>query len=76
MARRHDGRVDPGPFGFVLASARPRVSSSIRRLQEVSKPAAALPLWHQRNTAADRLSVSDLSLIEPQLSSRALLGAP
>jgi hypothetical protein len=32
-------------------------------------------LWHQRKTGADRLSVADLSLIGPQLSSQSLVGA-
>ena len=30
----------------------------------------------QRKTAADRLSVAELSLIGPQLSSQSLVGAP
>jgi hypothetical protein len=65
------------PVGFVLASPGPRVSSSIRlRLQEVSRPPRLYLLWHQRKTAADRLSVADLSLIGPQLSSQSLVGAP
>ena len=37
------------------------------RLEEISRPPLLYPFWHQRNTAADRLSVADLSLIAPQL---------
>lgn len=44
------------------------------RLEEVSRPPLLYPFWHQRNTAADRLSVADLSLIAPQLD-RSLVAA-
>jgi aryl-alcohol dehydrogenase-like predicted oxidoreductase len=37
------------------------------RLEEISRPPLLYPFWHQRNTAADRLSDADLSLIGPQL---------
>ncbi len=33
------------------------------RLEAVSRPPLIYPFWHQRNTAADRLSDADLSLI-------------
>ena len=33
------------------------------RLEEVSRPPLIYPFWHQRKTAADRLSDADLSLI-------------
>jgi aryl-alcohol dehydrogenase-like predicted oxidoreductase len=39
----------------------------IGRLEEVSRPPLLYPYWHQRKTAADRLSAADLSLIGPQL---------
>jgi aryl-alcohol dehydrogenase-like predicted oxidoreductase len=37
------------------------------RLEEVSRPRLIYPFWHQANTAADRLSGADLSLIGPHL---------
>jgi aryl-alcohol dehydrogenase-like predicted oxidoreductase len=37
------------------------------RLEQVSRPPLIYPFWHQRKTAADRLSAADLSLIGPQL---------
>ena len=33
------------------------------RLEQVSRPPLIYPFWHQRNTANDRLSDADLSLI-------------
>ena len=45
------------------------------RLEEISRPPLLYPFWHQRNTAADRLSVADLSLIAPQLDG-SLVAAP
>jgi aryl-alcohol dehydrogenase-like predicted oxidoreductase len=38
------------------------------RLEAVSRPPLIYPYWHQRNTAADRLSAADLSLIGPHLT--------
>jgi aryl-alcohol dehydrogenase-like predicted oxidoreductase len=35
------------------------------RLEQVSRPPLIYPFWHQRNSAADRLSAADLSLIAP-----------
>jgi hypothetical protein len=37
------------------------------RLEEVSRPPLLYPFWHQRNTANDRLSEADLSLLGPYL---------
>jgi aryl-alcohol dehydrogenase-like predicted oxidoreductase len=37
------------------------------RLEAVSRPPLIYPFWHQRKTAADRLSDADLSLIGPYL---------
>lgn len=37
------------------------------RLEAVSRPPLMYPYWHQRNTAADRLSPADLALIAPHL---------
>jgi aryl-alcohol dehydrogenase-like predicted oxidoreductase len=39
----------------------------VSRLEAVSRPPLIYPFWHQRNTAADRLSAVDLSLIGPHL---------
>jgi aryl-alcohol dehydrogenase-like predicted oxidoreductase len=39
------------------------------RLEVVSRPPLIYPHWHQRKTAADRLSAADLSLIGPHLAS-------
>ncbi|MGI8715992.1 MAG: aldo/keto reductase [Solirubrobacteraceae bacterium] len=38
-----------------------------RRLEEVSRPPLLYPYWHQRKTAADRLSAADLTLLAPYL---------
>jgi aryl-alcohol dehydrogenase-like predicted oxidoreductase len=37
------------------------------RLERVSRPPLIYPYWHQRATAADRLSAADLALIGPHL---------
>jgi aryl-alcohol dehydrogenase-like predicted oxidoreductase len=39
----------------------------IGRLEQVSRPPLLYPYWHQRNSAADRLSAADLTLIGPYL---------
>ena len=52
-----------------LAAADLELSADeIQRLEEVSRPPLIYPYWHQRNTAADRLSEADLSLIGPYLA--------
>ena len=52
-----------------LAAADLELSDEeIGRLEAVSRPPLIYPYWHQRNTAADRLSAADLSLIEPHLA--------
>jgi aryl-alcohol dehydrogenase-like predicted oxidoreductase len=38
------------------------------RLEQVSRPPLPYPFWHQRSTAADRLSEADLSLLGPYLA--------
>jgi hypothetical protein len=51
-----------------LAAAELELSNEdLSRLEEVSRPPLLYPFWHLRNTAADRLSAADLSLIGPQL---------
>jgi aryl-alcohol dehydrogenase-like predicted oxidoreductase len=37
------------------------------RLDKVSAPPLLYPYWHQANTASDRLSAADLSLLGPHL---------
>jgi aryl-alcohol dehydrogenase-like predicted oxidoreductase len=37
------------------------------RLEQVSRPPLLYPYWHQRKTAADRLSEADLALLAPHL---------
>lgn len=37
------------------------------RLDAASQPPLIYPYWHQRNTASDRLSAADLTLIKPYL---------
>lgn len=39
----------------------------VLRLEQVSRPRLPYPYWHQANTAADRLSAADLSLLAPYL---------
>ncbi|MGB9185492.1 MAG: aldo/keto reductase [Solirubrobacteraceae bacterium] len=51
-----------------LAAAELELSTEeISRLESVSRPPLIYPYWHQRKTAADRLSAADLSLLEPHL---------
>jgi aryl-alcohol dehydrogenase-like predicted oxidoreductase len=51
-----------------LAAAELSLSEDeLRRLEEVSRPPLLYPFWHQRKTAADRLSPADLSLLGPYL---------
>ena len=51
-----------------LAAAELELSADeAARLEEVSRPPLLYPYWHQRKTAADRLSSADLSLIGPYL---------
>lgn len=51
-----------------LAAAELELSDEdIARLEAVSRPPLTYPYWHQRKTAADRLSAADLSLLAPHL---------
>jgi diketogulonate reductase-like aldo/keto reductase len=43
-------------------------SAEFERLDEVSRPPLQYPYWHQANTASERLSVADLTLLGPHLS--------
>ncbi len=59
-----------------LASAELELSDEeAERLEAVSRPPLVYPFWHQRNTAANRLSAADLSLIEPHLARASLPSA-
>jgi aryl-alcohol dehydrogenase-like predicted oxidoreductase len=52
-----------------LAAADFKLSGEERqRLDDVSLPQLLYPYWHQRNTAGDRLSEADLSLLGPHLN--------
>jgi len=44
----------------------------VARLESTSRPPLIYPYWHQRKTAADRLSTADLSLIGPHLEAAAV----
>jgi aryl-alcohol dehydrogenase-like predicted oxidoreductase len=47
-----------------LAAAELELSpEQVSRLEEVSRPSLIYPYWHQRNSASDRLSAADLSLV-------------
>ncbi len=51
-----------------LAAADLKLTQEERaRLDKVSQPVLLYPYWHQRNSAASRLSPEDLSLIAPYL---------
>jgi len=43
-------------------------SEELDRLERVSRPPLIYPYWHQKATAADRLSSADLALIGPHLT--------
>jgi aryl-alcohol dehydrogenase-like predicted oxidoreductase len=52
-----------------LAAAELALSDDeVGRLEEVSRPPLIYPYWHQRKTAADRLSQADLTLLAPFLT--------
>jgi aryl-alcohol dehydrogenase-like predicted oxidoreductase len=51
-----------------LAAAELQLSDEERgRLDQGSQPWLQYPYWHQRNTAHDRVSVADMSLLGPHL---------
>lgn len=61
------GRTE-AQFKDNLASADLKLTDDERaRLDKVSQPWLQYPYWHQKNTATDRLSDADLSLIAPYL---------
>ncbi|MBV9366429.1 MAG: aldo/keto reductase [Solirubrobacterales bacterium] len=55
-----------------LAAANLELTTDeVARLDSASRPPLIYPYWHQRKTAADRLSAADLSLIGPHLDAGA-----
>ncbi|WFS04257.1 aldo/keto reductase [Rhizobium tumorigenes] len=61
------GRTE-AQFRDNLAAAELKLTDDERaRLDKVSQPWLQYPYWHQKNTATDRLSEADLSLIAPYL---------
>ncbi len=51
-----------------LKAAELQLSQAERdRLEAVSRPPLIYPYWHQRKTAADRLSAADLALLAPYM---------
>jgi aryl-alcohol dehydrogenase-like predicted oxidoreductase len=61
-------RTDEQLADNLAAAALGLSADEVERLEEVSRPPLIYPYWHQRKTAADRLSAADLSLIGPQLT--------
>ncbi|MGB9184747.1 MAG: aldo/keto reductase [Solirubrobacteraceae bacterium] len=43
-------------------------AEELRQLEEISRPPLLYPFWHQANSASDRLSAADLSLLAPHLA--------
>jgi aryl-alcohol dehydrogenase-like predicted oxidoreductase len=65
------GARDEAQLRDNLAAAGLELAGDERaRLGAVSAPPLLYPYWHQANTAADRLSPADLSLLQAHLSSR------
>ena len=60
-------RTDEQLADNLAAAALELSDDETARLEEVSRPLLIYPYWHQRKTAADRLSAADLSLIGPYL---------
>jgi aryl-alcohol dehydrogenase-like predicted oxidoreductase len=64
IAARHDEQLADN-----LAAADLKLSADeIERLEAVSRPRLIYPYWHQKNSASERLSAADLSLIGPYLT--------
>ncbi|MCC3731536.1 aldo/keto reductase [Rouxiella badensis] len=61
-ARSEEQLVDNLKAAEITLSA-----DELERLNQVSQPPLIYPYWHQAQTAADRLSAADLSLIAPYL---------
>jgi aryl-alcohol dehydrogenase-like predicted oxidoreductase len=56
-------RTDEQLADNLAAAELELTDDELGRLEEVSRPPLLYPYWHQRKTAADRLSAADLSLI-------------
>jgi aryl-alcohol dehydrogenase-like predicted oxidoreductase len=64
IAARHDEQLTDN-----LAAADLKLpADEIERLEAVSRPPLIYPYWHQKNSASERLSAADLSLIGPYLT--------
>ena len=64
IAARHDEQLTDN-----LAAADLKLSADeVERLEAVSRPPLIYPYWHQKNSASERLSAADLSLIGPYLT--------
>ncbi len=61
-------RTDEQLADNLAAAERVLSDEEIGRLEVVSRPPLIYPHWHQRNSAADRLSAADLSLFAPYLA--------
>jgi hypothetical protein len=62
-ARSEEQLVDNLAAADLVLSAEERA-----KLDEISRPELGYPYWHQRNTAAARLSPADRTLIDQYLT--------
>ncbi|MFT8676121.1 MAG: aldo/keto reductase [Acetobacter sp.] len=60
-------RTDAQLADNLKAASLKLAAEDIAELEKVSRPPLLYPYWHQRSTAADRLSVADLALLAPFL---------
>jgi aryl-alcohol dehydrogenase-like predicted oxidoreductase len=60
-------RTDEQLADNLRAAALTLSDDELARLEEVSRPRLVYPYWHQRKTAAARLSAADLTLLKPYL---------
>jgi aryl-alcohol dehydrogenase-like predicted oxidoreductase len=61
-------RTDEQLADNLKAAELPLTDEEHDRLEEASRPPLLYPYWHQRKTAADRLSAADLALLRPYLA--------
>lgn len=60
-------RTDEQLADNLRAAELPLTDEEHARLEQASRPPLLYPYWHQRKTAADRLSAADLALLAPYL---------
>jgi aryl-alcohol dehydrogenase-like predicted oxidoreductase len=60
-------RTDEQLAANLKAAALSLAPEAVQRLEKASRRPLAYPYWHQRKTAADRLSAGDLVLLGPHL---------